>query len=233
MMVFAAKTDKGKVREKNEDFFYAKGNILIVADGMGGHNAGEVASKLAVETAVSVLDGICSDYKEKIEEAVKEANAAVHNMATGDREGMGTTFDVCIYNSGNLYIGHVGDSRVYIIRGDRVIKITEDHSYVEMLVSKGEITKEEANNYPMKNMITRAIGVNDSVECDFYKTEIKSGDKVLLCTDGLTDMVREERMAEVIAENNIEDAVKILVKEANDAGGKDNITVIAAEKFDL
>jgi len=154
-------------------------------------------------------------------------------MATGDRDGMGTTFDVCIYDNGYLYTGHVGDSRVYLIREGKAIKITEDHSYVEMLIAKGELTKEEADNYPMKNMITRAIGVNESVECDFYKTEIMSGDKIVLCTDGLTNMVNDERIAEVMSgKKKLNDAVKILVKEANDAGGKDNITVVAAEKFE-
>ena len=232
-MIYSAKTDKGIVRENNEDFLFVGDNLLIIADGMGGHNAGEVASRLAVETAVSVIEGSRSNYKGKIKEAVKEANKRVREMAIDDREGMGTTFDVCIYDSGKLYIGHIGDSRVYIIRDGKAIKITEDHSYVEMLVAKGEITKEEAANYPMKNMITRAIGVGESVECDFYETEIMSEDKVVLCTDGLTNMVREDRIAEVITrEANLEEAVEILVKEALDAGGKDNITIIAAKNFD-
>ncbi len=232
-MNFAAKTDKGKVRDNNEDFYFVKDNIMIVADGMGGHNAGEVASKLAVEIAYKVLCESEGSFEEKIGKAICEANREVHSMATGDRAGMGTTIDIGIYDNGCLYIGHVGDSRVYVIRDMQAEKITEDHSYVEMLVSKGELTKEEAENYPMKNMITRAIGVDETVECDFYRVEVKKGDKVLFCTDGLSNMVSEERMTEIVSEKNVDDAVNILVKEAIEAGGKDNITVIAAENFDL
>ncbi len=231
-MYFAGKTDKGMVRENNEDFFYADGKLLVVADGMGGHNAGEVASKLAVNTVISVLDGIEGDYEKHIILAIKEANEKVYNMATGEREGMGTTLDIGIYESGKLYLGHVGDSRVYVIRNGQAIKITEDHSYVEMLLKKGEITQEEAKNYPMKNMITRAIGVGKEVEGDFYEFNIEDGDKILFCTDGLTNMLTDGEIAEIIlGSDDTASAAEKLLEKANAAGGKDNITVIVADKF--
>ncbi len=233
-MFYSAKTDIGKIRENNEDYVYAKENILIVADGMGGHNAGEVASKTAVDTAVPILKAPGKDYKEKIESAIASANAKVFSMATGEQAGMGTTMDICIYSEGKLYIGHVGDSRVYVIKGGKAKKITSDHSYVEMLIEKGELSKEEAENYPMKHMITRAIGVGESVEPDYLEVEITENDKILLCTDGLTNMLSDEFIAKIITEeNNPDESATKLISAANEAGGKDNITVIVAQDFDM
>lgn len=231
-MYYAGKTDKGIVRNNNEDYFYAKDNLLIVADGMGGHNAGEVASKLAVDTVVFALENAGKDYGASIMQAIKEANEKVYSLATGEHEGMGTTLDICICDSGKLYLGHVGDSRVYVIRKNEAIRITEDHSYVELLVQKGEITKEEAKNYPMKNMITRAIGVNKEVEGDYYEFSLEAGDKVLLCTDGLSNMVSDEEIVYIVSgSKSADEAVDMLVERANISGGKDNITVIVAEKI--
>lgn len=231
-MYFAGKTDIGLVRSNNEDFFYAKGNLLIIADGMGGHNAGEVASKLAVDTVISVLEGIKENYKESLILAIKEANEIVFEKATGEQSGMGTTIDICICDKDKIYLGHVGDSRVYAIREGKAIRITEDHSYVEMLVQKGEITADEAKDYPMKNMITKAIGVSKSIEGDFYEFALKRDDKILLCTDGLTNMLSDDEIVKVISESeNVDIATDALVEKANAAGGKDNITVIVAEKF--
>ena len=231
-MYFAGNTDKGLVRSNNEDFFYAKRNLLIVADGMGGHNAGEVASKLAVDTVISVLDGIKENYEESLIQAIKEANKVVFEKATGEQSGMGTTIDICICDKDKIYLGHVGDSRVYVIRDGKAIKITEDHSYVELLVQKGEITADEAKDYPMKNMITKAIGVSNSIEGDFYEFALKKGDKILLCTDGLTNMLTDGEIVEVISKSeNVDEAADVLIKKANAAGGKDNITVIVAEDF--
>ena len=231
-MKFAALTDKGIVRDNNEDSYKIGENFLIVADGMGGHNAGEVASNIAVETASRVLSEAAEGYREKIEEAIITANNNVYALATGERKGMGTTMDVCVCSEGKVYIGHVGDSRVYVIRDKKAVKITEDHSYVEMLVAKGELTKEEAENYPMKNMITRAVGIGVSVECDLYELDIKPGDKIVLCTDGLTNMVSDAELEKVInTSKNIDEAVKTLVAKANKAGGTDNITLIIAENL--
>ena len=231
-MYFAGKTDKGKVRDNNEDFFFAGGKLLVIADGMGGHNAGEVASKMAVDTVVSLLENAEGDYEKLLIESIAEANKNVFEMASGEREGMGTTIDIGICDSGKLYLGHVGDSRVYVIRNNAAVKITEDHSYVEMLLKKGEITPEEAENYPMKNMITRAIGVGKEVEGDFYEFSLEAGDKILFCTDGLTNMVSDEEIADIVGKSeSAEKAASALVERANAAGGKDNITVIVAEEF--
>ena len=230
-MIFAAKTDKGKVRENNEDFFYANENVLIVADGMGGHNAGEVASRIATETIVETLSGFMSNYGYIIDKAINKANEKVFSLAKDDRAGMGTTVDICMTDGEKLYIGHVGDSRVYLIRDGEIKKITEDHSYVEMLIKKGEITEEEAKNYQMKNMITRAIGVGKEVKGDFYEIGLEKSDKVLLCTDGLTNMLTDNEILKIVSgAKNIATAVDKLVSKANSAGGKDNITVILAEK---
>ena len=127
-MFYAVETDAGKIRDNNEDYAYAKGNVLIVADGMGGHNAGEVASRMAVDTAVAVLNDDIRNIKEEIENAIDKANEKVYSMATGERNGMGTTMDICVYSGEKMFLGHVGDSRVYIIRDDKAIKITRDHS---------------------------------------------------------------------------------------------------------
>lgn len=232
-MFYATGTDIGKVRTNNEDYVYAKENIMIVADGMGGHNAGEVASRIAVETAMEILSGIKENYIENIKVAIETANEKVFSMATGERAGMGTTMDICIYSAGKLFLGHVGDSRVYAIRNGEAIRITSDHSYVEMLLSKGEITKEEAENYPMKHMITRAVGVGEKTECDFYEFDIEENDKILLCTDGLTNMVKDEDIADIVTKAEVpEEAVENLIIRANEAGGKDNISAIVVQGFD-
>ena len=231
-MIYSAKTDKGIVRNNNEDSLYAGDNLLIVADGMGGHNAGEVASSLAIETAVSSLKGATGDYEKRIIIAIKEANSKVHELAKEDKEGMGTTIDICICDNGKIYGGHVGDSRVYVIRDGKIIQLTEDHSFVETLIKKGEITREEAKNYPMKHMITKAIGVGKDIEGDFYEFALNKEDKVLLCTDGLTNMVSDEEIERIVKESiNINAATERLIEKANKAGGKDNITIILAEKF--
>ncbi len=233
-MQFSIKSNKGKVRDNNEDYAFGRDNILIVADGMGGHNAGEIASREAVETASEILLGKETDnVKDLIGESISEANKKVFSMATEEKSGMGTTMDICLYKNGVLNIGHVGDSRVYVIRDKEAKCLTKDHSYVEMLVQKGEITKEEAQNYPMKNMITRAVGVAENCEVDFYELKIEKGDKILLCTDGLTNMVTDSEIAYIISrEENPERAASKLVKKANDAGGLDNITCIVAYDFD-
>ncbi len=231
-MQYFIKSDKGKVRDNNEDFASAKDNILIVADGMGGHNAGEVASKVAAETAMKVLLKGDKDRKELIKEAIDEANREVLALATDERSGMGTTIDICVVDEETLYLGHVGDSRVYIIRDGRAEAVTHDHSYVEMLIQKGEITKEEAKNYPMKNMITKAIGVGEKCEGDIFEFSLKENDKILLCTDGLTNMVSDGEIAKIISrEENCEKAASELVKAANEAGGMDNITCLLAYPY--
>lgn len=232
-MQFSIKTHMGKVRANNEDYALAKDNVFIIADGMGGHNAGEIASREAVETAAGVLLAKEKDKRDLINEAISQANKKVLALATDERSGMGTTIDICVYEEGTLYLGHVGDSRVYVIRDKKAICLTNDHSYVEMLVQKGEITREEAKSYPMKHMITRAVGVGETCEADFSSFKVEKGDRILLCTDGLTNMVSDEEIAYIISREDAPlMAASKLVEKANEAGGLDNITCLVAYELD-
>lgn len=229
-MLFAYETDKGKRRDKNEDSVYAADNLFIVADGMGGHNAGEVASDMAVKIISERLSSVMGNLREEISDAIAEANMKIHEAADGGLSGMGTTVDVCMCAGHNIHIGHVGDSRVYLIHDDVMEKITVDHSYVEMLLQKGKITKEEANNYPMKNMITRAVGVSEGVKIDYYEKEVSEGDILLMCTDGLTNAVSEADILSVVqGEKDLKKTAKKLIDAANLNGGPDNITVVIAK----
>lgn len=228
-MAFSYMTDKGMRREKNEDSVYADGRLFVVADGMGGHNAGEVASRMAVSVVIERLKSVNENYREEISGAVSAANEKILSSATGKYMGMGTTVDICIVDKNEVHIGHVGDSRVYLIHNGAMTKLTVDHSYVEMLVRKGEITREEAANYPMKNMITRAVGVGDDVLTDYCVKSIDSGDVLLMCTDGLTNALSEDDILSVIlSENEPEKMTAELTKKANENGGPDNITVVIA-----
>lgn len=228
-MLFACMSDKGKKREKNEDSVYAADGLFVVADGMGGHSAGEIASSMATKIISDCLSDVKDNFREAITDAVACANSKIYAAAEGELSGMGTTVDVCIYDGKYIHIGHVGDSRVYIIKNGMLNQITVDHSYVEMLLQKGEITKAEAKNYPMKNMITRAVGVSDGISTDYYETAFGENDVLLMCTDGLTNAVSEEQILEIVkGEKELSEAAKKLVNAANENGGPDNITVIIA-----
>lgn len=229
-MLFAYVTDKGRIREKNEDSVYASDNLFIVADGMGGHNAGEVASAMAVKIISERLSSVRENFREEISDAIAFANMKIYEDAVGGLSGMGTTVDVCMYDGQHFHIGHVGDSRVYLIHGNSITKLTVDHSYVEMLLQKGEITKEEADNYPMKNMITRAVGVSEGVKIDYYEKTAAEGDILLMCTDGLTNAVSEEYiLSAVLSEKDLKKSAQKLIDAANSNGGPDNITVVIAK----
>ena len=197
-MIFASKTDVGKKRQNNEDSVLAKENLLIVADGMGGHNAGEVASSVAVSTVDEMLSATQSDFAKNLINAVETANEKIFSMAKDDRLGMGTTLEVVLYKEDTYYIAHVGDSRIYLIRDGKMEKLTKDHSYVELLRQKGELTEEEAKNYPMKNMITKAVGVAGEVKADYKEVMAKKGDILVLTSDGLTNMVSDEEIKEIV-----------------------------------
>ncbi len=238
MQVFA-KSDIGRERKLNEDFYFAstpsdKIKLFVLADGMGGYNGGEVASKMAVEAVKAHVQKYFEESKnskESIEEllgqAVRYANDVVYkkSQCKKDLSGMGTTLDVCLIYNSRIYIAHIGDSRVYRIRKDFMRKLTKDHSYVQTLIEDGTITKEEAFNHPKKNMLTKALGCTPEVEPDvFSKTFIKD-DIVLMNSDGLTNMVRENEICSII-KNNKENVAEELIKKANENGGYDNITVI-------
>ena len=238
MKIFA-KSDIGKAREMNQDSFYVSDindgiKLFILADGMGGYNAGEVASRMAVESAKDYIHKHFAknkDSKEKLEallkDAIEYANSVVYKKAQSkeDLRGMGTTLDVCLIYNSRIYIGHVGDSRVYRIRKEFMRRLTKDHSYVQTLVDDGTITKEEAYSHPKKNMLTKALGCVETVEPDVYTKTFIKDDIILMCSDGLTNMIREENIYEIIKQDK-ENAIENLVKQANDNGGLDNITVV-------
>lgn len=238
-MRFFVRTDIGKARDMNQDFYITPEkqenlNIFILADGMGGYQGGEIASRLAANSAksyiVSNFDKIEHD-KESIQNLIKSAmeyaNMVVYEKSKEDKEleGMGTTLEVCLVYNNRAYIGHIGDSRIYRIRKNIIRKITRDHSYVEKLVKEGKITKEEAYNHPKKNMLTKALGCTPFVEPDVMVKGFLKNDVLVMCSDGLTNIVQEEEMYNTIV-NNLSSSADLLVNRANDLGGYDNITVI-------
>ena len=237
-------TDVGLKRNSNQDFVYASDqkvgrlpSLLIVADGMGGHAAGDLASRVCVETAVSSIEG--SGQTETIPilaEAVQKANRAVLKKAAEKLEyaGMGTTIVAAVIDGNTLYVANVGDSRLYLIDDDRIDQITLDHSLVAEMVRSGRISPEQMRNHPEKNIITRAVGGEENVEVDFFDVGLHKGDVVLLCSDGLTNMVEDEQIFRIVRrEKTLRDAGQKLISAANSAGGRDNISVVLARLTDL
>lgn len=239
-MFICACSDIGKVRDINQDaYFYLEDKILpifIVADGMGGHKAGEVASNTAISTVVShyqankqkIIDGKMF-IPEFINESVSLANEKLIYESENDDElkGMGTTITMCLVLDRELYIGHVGDSRAYLLRDDKLTQLTQDHSLVGELLRTGSITKEEAINHPKKNVILRAIGSDKELKTDVFTRDLEAGDRIVLCTDGLTNMVSEERILETITEEeNSSEVCSKLVNISNEIGGIDNTTIM-------
>jgi protein phosphatase len=223
-------THTGLVRTNNEDSFLVDNEHVLyaIADGMGGHRGGEVASRTAVEALrASVAAGL------GVQDAIVRANSAVIERATGDEEltGMGTTMTAVVVAGGRqLLIGHVGDSRAYLLRDGVLRRITEDHSLVEELVREGRLTPEQAESHPQRAIVTRALGVDPVVDVDLYTLEVSAGDRLLLCSDGLTTMVRErdvERLAR--SETDPQRTAEILVEAANRAGGEDNTSVVVID----
>ena len=231
-------TDKGKTREVNQDYIYSSDepvgmlpNLYIVADGMGGYNAGDYASRCSVEAFVAqVQKNEQPTVVGTMTEALKAANTTVLQQARENEEfrGMGTTFVAATVFPDRVYVMNVGDSRLYLV-GDEIKQITVDHSYVEEMVRKGELQRKDARIHPKKNVITRAVGVEDTVEADFYEVEPEKDSRyLLLCTDGLTNMIEDEEIGHLIRKytRTPQEAVHKLVRKANDYGGKDNISII-------
>ncbi|MEG0961250.1 MAG: Stp1/IreP family PP2C-type Ser/Thr phosphatase [Lachnospiraceae bacterium] len=234
-------TDKGKKREMNQDYVYVSEspvgnlpNLCILADGMGGHNAGDYASRYTVETIVeSVQNSTETAPVTIIKNAVQKANEAILEKAKTDidLEGMGTTVVIATVIDNVLHVANVGDSRLYMIE-DTLEQITKDHSFVQEMVRRGEINSKEARVHPDKNIITRAVGGGREVEVDFFEVELKEGNRVLLCSDGLTDMIEDEEIFRILKETeNTPEGIDILVKTANENGGNDNITIVVMEPF--
>jgi serine/threonine protein phosphatase PrpC len=224
-------TDTGRKRRRNEDAYVCEPPLFAIADGMGGAQAGEVASRLAA--AALKESGVETGGEQRIFDLIQEANRRVYARSSTDPKtsGMGTTITVALVENGNVAFGHVGDSRAYLIRDGRMEQVTEDHSLVNELMKSGKLSPEEAEAHPQRSVITRALGTDPDVDADTFTIEARVGDVFLLCSDGLTDMVGEREIQELVERNreDINAALKSLVKAANRSGGEDNITVVAFE----
>lgn len=225
----AFRTDVGKVRANNQDapIVSEKLRLYGVADGMGGHKGGEVASTSARDDLLRELDGKTPSVA-ALSSAIEEVNRQIYHQQEHDDAltGMGTTLSVLWMSDNFVYIGHVGDSRVYLLRDGEFKQMTLDHSLVEQLVREGVLTEEEAQNHPMRNIITRAIGTDESVEVDVVVEERRKGDLWLACSDGLHGLVDDRQMRDALRQYAPEKAADVLLKAALDAGGRDNVTLV-------
>lgn len=224
----ALRTDTGRQRRDNEDNAFARAPVFVVADGMGGAQAGEVASQIAIETFEQGLPDSGSP-EERLATRVREANHQIHELSRADREraGMGTTLTAAYVDDTSVAIAHVGDSRAYLFREGKLERLTQDHSLVEELVRQQKLTPEQAAGHPQRSIITRALGPEATVEVDTWTYPVRAGDILLLCSDGLTTMISEERVGEILGEAGSLDArAGALIDAANEAGGRDNITVV-------
>lgn len=225
---------KGIVRENNEDKILIVGhqNLFAVADGMGGHNCGEVASSIAIDSIEeywSVHRNKDANIKDELEEALSYANRKVYeaSMENEERRDMGTTVVAGVIENSKLYVANVGDSRCYVFRDENLKQITKDHSYVWELFERGVIEKKSMFGHPMKNIVTRCIGQKNKVKVDLFEEELKKNDLVIFCSDGLTDMLKDEEITNVIiANDDLSTMCQCLIDNANEKGGRDNISVI-------
>lgn len=240
MKAFSA-TDIGRYRKMNQDYVYTSDrpvgnlpNLFIVADGMGGHNAGEYASRHTAETIVATAETSAHELPAAVlEEAILAANWELIRHASMDKSmwGMGTTVVAAVILGSRLYVANVGDSRLYIVN-DTMRQITRDHSYVEEMVRRGELSREDARQHPKKNIITRAVGAVSEIEIDFFEEELHPGDEILLCSDGLTNMIEDEEIRNLIkGQEDLACKSARLIETANQNGGKDNITVVVIDPF--
>lgn len=238
MNVFG-KTDTGRVRPNNQDSYvcgrlFADTVFAVVCDGMGGANGGNVASAMAIDIlSHRIVDGFREGMNENsvrnlLESAIAAANTEIYDASMADPElrGMGTTVVAAIVSAGRVHIAHVGDSRAYLLADGRIEQITRDHSIVQQMVEKGQLTEAEAKNHPRKHFITRALGVEDTVTCDYTDFLFPENGVLLICTDGLTNMVEADYIYGIVAKAGAEQAVPLLLDAANEAGGNDNITVV-------
>ncbi|SFD62413.1 protein phosphatase [Paenibacillus catalpae] len=245
-MITANRSDVGRIRHINEDRSWVGQldngiTLAIVADGMGGHQAGDVASQLAVNTFRDMLEKSASkadlsvqEGKMLIRQALVMANDVVYDMASRNEQyyNMGTTIVAALYKERQLIIGHIGDSRAYLITADGIAQLTEDHTLVNELVKTGQISMEEAAHHPRRNVITRAVGTDAQVEVDIYTAVLSENDVLLLCSDGLTNMVTDELMLQTVREDGLalDDKADRLIQLALHAGGDDNITVVLLQE---
>lgn len=232
-------TDVGKKRKNNQDYIFTAEkpignlpNLFLVADGMGGHKAGDYASRCAVETICDVVErAFDKEPKAILKKAIEAANEMVYqrSLEEPELEGMGTTIVAASCMGNQVQIANVGDSRLYII-GDGIRQITQDHSWVEEMVRVGALDKEDARTHAKKNIITRALGAGNGVEIDFFTVEVEAGEMILMCSDGLTNMLEDEEIRMIVkGQRDIVEKVEALVREANNRGGTDNISVVMIE----
>src|SRR5947209_789302 len=233
-------TDVGRKREHNEDnmayvipkdpqVMASKGALFIVADGMGGHAAGEVASEIAVDTVSNAYyQDDSDDVTDSLLHAIRRANASIHQRAAENmlRSGMGTTCVAAVLRGNMAYIANVGDSRAYLIRGSQVRQISQDHSWVGEQVRAGLLTEEQARTHAQRNVITRSLGTQPEVEIDIFSEPLQEGDSMVLCTDGLSGLVGDEEIRRIVDQSRPQESVYHLVERANENGGPDNITAI-------
>lgn len=235
-----ALTDVGRVRERNQDYIFFSSNpvgslknLLLVADGMGGHNAGDYASRFMVEELRKYVEGQTEGTPVQIlKEGIWQTNRRLYGRSLEEMSlsGMGTTLVAATVQADTLYVANVGDSRLYLFRGGVLRQITRDHSYVEEMVARGQMERGSSDYHRKKNIITRALGVMGRVEVDFFEEELRSGDLLLMCSDGMSNMVEEEEMAGILSENaSLKYKAEKLVDQANGYGGHDNIAVIVAD----
>lgn len=235
-------TDIGRRRDTNQDYMFTSErtvgnlpNLFLVADGMGGHAAGDYASRFTIN---QIVEYITQSKEQKpvalLEKAISRANRLLLEEANADEKkaGMGTTIVGATCQKDKLYVANVGDSRLYVVNQEKIIQITRDHSLVEEMVRMGGMDKEDAREHPDKNIITRAIGVGAEVVVDFFETNISEGDVILMCSDGLTNMIDDEDIRQIIlGQRDIAEKAERLVQTANENGGQDNITVVLIEPF--
>lgn len=239
-MKTASLLDKGKRRQLNQDVIYSSElpvgnlpNLFMIADGMGGHKAGDYASHYTINTICREAERSAETMPERIlQSAINQANADLFVLSNEnkDYEGMGTTVVIATIYGNRLKVGNVGDSRLYIVNGKNILQVTTDHSLVEEMIRMGGLDRESARTHPNKNIITRAVGVTDAVLADFYEVQLQEGDMILLCSDGLSNMLEDEEIRMIVnAQRDITEKVEALVRAANQNGGRDNISVILIE----
>ena len=239
MRIYSA-TDVGQKRKMNQDYVFATAdpvgnlpNLFVVADGMGGHNAGDYASSHAVTSMVEEIrqDADFNPVK-VIRHAIECVNTEILTQAQQDEKlrGMGTTIVAATIVGHYAYVANVGDSRLYVI-GEKIQQITRDHSLVQEMVRMGELDPEQARKHPKKNIITRALGAEKTVDIDFFDLKLEPGDVVLMCSDGLSNMVEDSQLREIISDTSTDEKGRILIREANRNGGKDNIAIVLVEPF--
>lgn len=231
-----ALSDVGRTRERNEDSYYAGEYVFAVADGLGGHNAGDVASRLAVEPLAAFDRSVAGTPDDRIaealERAVDAANRAVYQRAQDDAKvrGMGTTLTAVAISNGSAHLAHVGDSRCYLIRGGEITQLSSDHTLVARMVAEGKLTPEQAETHPQRSILTRALGAEPEIDVDTLEIQLTPGDRLILCSDGLSSVIGDDQILATLSDSKaLKEACKRLIDAANARGGPDNITVVVVE----